>query len=459
VHALEVCQYCGEFDRVDRYLHLLRNERLKSQDAHELVDSLEELLYLLLFFDVEPDLIHRLATTYDAAARKVYGDPLRGAAIRRPGKVRIGYLSADLRNHVMGKMLWQAVRHHDRERFEIAFYSLSPEHDEWTRQFEGAADRFDIVAGLTDRQAAARIAADDLDILIDVSTHTKGARPGILALKPARVQITHVASAGTLGLSAVDFKLTDRYADVDENQAYQLETLLPMDGCVYPYRHIEVVQRERFRRETFGIAPDAIVIAAFVTGLKLSRRCLSLWRQVLERLPKARLAFSPINPAYAPLYERLVAAAGIDVGRILFLPQAPTDAENQARYALIDFVLDPMPYGGVNGTLEALDMEVPVVTLVGKRHAERTSFSILSNLGVAQTIAHSGSEYVAMAVRLANDRPFMEDVRTAIRAGLERSPLTNMPAHARNLEAAYVEALRRKAPDALVSATGAMASP
>jgi protein O-GlcNAc transferase len=176
-------------------------------------------------------------------------------------------------------------------------------------------------------------------------------------------------------------------------------------------------------------------------------------------LPKARLAFSPINPAYAPLYERLVAAAGIDVGRILFLPQAPTDAENQARYALIDFVLDPMPYGGVNGTLEALDMEVPVVTLVGKRHAERTSFSILSNLGVAQTIAHSGSEYVAVAVRLANDRPFMEDVRTAIRAGLERSPLTNMRAHARNLEDAYVEALRRKAPDTLVSATGAVASP
>ena len=83
-----------------------------------------------------------------------------------------------------------------------------------------------------------RIAADDLDLLVDLSTHTKGAKPGILAFKPARVQMTHVASAGTVGLSAIDFKLTDHYADVAENQADQIETLLPMDGCVYPFRRV-----------------------------------------------------------------------------------------------------------------------------------------------------------------------------------------------------------------------------
>ena len=85
----------------------------------------------------------------------------------------------------------------------------------------------------------------------------------------------------------------------------------------------------------------------------------------------------------------------------MFLPQGRDDAENQARYELIDFVLDPMPYGGVNGTLEALDMGVPVVTLVGRRHGERTSFSILANLGVTQTVAQGGREYVDLAVRLA----------------------------------------------------------
>src|SRR5437016_12653186 len=91
---------------------------------------------------------------------------------------------------------------------------------------------------MNERDAALRIQADDLDLLIDLSTHTRGAKPGILARKPARVQITHVASAGTLGLAAIDFKLTDGFADVPDNQAFQIETLLPMQGCVYPYRHI-----------------------------------------------------------------------------------------------------------------------------------------------------------------------------------------------------------------------------
>ncbi|HEY2818139.1 MAG TPA: tetratricopeptide repeat protein [Casimicrobiaceae bacterium] len=452
VAALEACQYSGDFDGVERYLEGLRKERFKSRDMRELVDSLEQLLYLLLYFDVEPELIQRFSETYDHAARSIYGDPLLRRATRRPGKIRIGYLSADLRNHVMGKMMWQAVRHHDRDRFDIAFYSTSMERDEWTQRFESMGDRFETVAQIGEREAAERIAADDLDLLVDLSTHTKGTRPGILALKPARVQITHVASAGTLGLSCIDFKLTDRFADVDENQRYQSETLLPMAGCVYPYRPVEPGSEMPLQRERFGIPRDAVVIGAFVSGLKLSRRCLALWRQVIERVPRARIAFSPVYAALAPLYVRLMTAAGIDVTRIVFVPQAPTDAENQLRYTLVDFVLDPMPYGGVNGTLEALGMGIPVVTLVGKRHAERTSYSILANLGVMQTVAHSGSEYVAIAARLADDRAFMAEVREAIRAGLAHSALTNMEAHTRNLEAAYVEALRQRASDVVASA-------
>src|SRR5690349_20812451 len=116
---------------------------------------------------------------------------------------------ADFSPHVMGKTIWQPIRLHDVDRFDVVLYSMSAEHDEWTARFEGLGNRFEVLAALTDRQAADRIAADDLDLLIDLSTHTKGARPGILALKPSRVQITHIASAGTVGLSTIDFKLTD----------------------------------------------------------------------------------------------------------------------------------------------------------------------------------------------------------------------------------------------------------
>ncbi len=441
VYALEACQHEADFAGIERYLDGLRRDEFHARDEDDLADCLESLLYLLLFFDVEPSLMLRLSQAYDALAPKIYGRRLAPPGERKPGRLRIGYLSGDLRNHVMGKMMWQAIAHHDRAQFELFFYSTTAERDEWTQRFESVGSRLDVVASLDDADAAARISADDLDLLVDLSTHTKGSRPGVLALKPARMQMTHVASAGTVGLSQVDWKLTDRRCDLPESQEFMIERLIAMEGCVYPYRHVAAAQAHPFHRAQLGIALDATVIGAFVNPLKLSRRCLRLWRDALERIPNALLAFSPANPAMRASYVRLANAAGIDENRLLFVPQGRNDEENQARYAIVDMVLDTMPFGGVNGTIEALDMNVPVVTLVGKRHGERTTYSILESLGVGATIAHTGREYVDIAERLAKDAAFRDAVKRDIAAGIARSPLTDMPAHTRNLEAAYRSAI------------------
>jgi len=444
VQALEVSQLNGDHGRLDRYLDGLRHEKFPASDELELVDALEELLFLLLNFDVEPEMLHRFASTYDAAAAHVYGTPRPRQDPRRPGKLRLGYLSGDLRDHVMGKQMWQAIAYHDRERFELYFYSTTTARDAWTEKYEGIADGFQVVANLGDAEAALLIDRDDLDLLVDLSTHTKGARPGILANKPARVQLTHIASCGEVGLSAIDFKLTDHFADLPDNQAFLIETLLPMEGCVYPWRLVSPSPESPFSRSALGIAQDTFVIGAFVSPLKLSRRCLALWRDVLERVPRAKLAFSPNAAAQRPLYARIAAAAGIAANRLLFLPQGRDEHENQSRYALVDLVLDTLPYGGVNGTMEALAMGVPVVTLVGKRHGERSTYSILANLGVPATVAQGGREYADIAVRLATDREFMAEVRGAIRANIGHSALTDMAAHTRHLEAAYLRAISER---------------
>lgn len=451
VQALEACPLRGDFAALDRYLEGLRAQVFKAADETELVDCLEQLQYLLLFFDVEPGMLRQCALTYDASAPHVYGEPLPRPATRRPGPLRIGYLSGDLRNHVMGKMMWQALEHHDRTRFALYFYSTSPVRDEWTERFAGIARAYVQLESGSEHEAALRIAEDDLDLLVDLSGHTRGAKPGILALKPARVQVTHIAMAGAVGLSTIDFKLTDAYADLPGHADFQLEAPLVMQGCVYPYRHVAPAMQHPFQRGALGIAPDLVLIGAFVSPLKLSRRCLRLWKEVLDALPQARLAISPTHPGFRGVYARIAQAAGIDATRLLVLPQGRNDAENQARYHLIDFVLDPMPFGGVNGVLEPLDMGVPVVTLLGRRHGERTAYSILSNLGVTATVANTGSEYVAIARRLATEAAFAAEVRASISAGLRASPLVDMRAHARNLEAVWIEALARKAPGVLAA--------
>ncbi|HEY7943057.1 MAG TPA: tetratricopeptide repeat protein [Casimicrobiaceae bacterium] len=449
VQALEACQYQADFAAVDRYLDGLRRDAFKPAGETELADCLETLLFLILYFDIEPADVLRLYRTYAAVAPRVYGPPVAPAPSRRPGRIRVGYLSGDLRDHVMGKMMWEAVRRHDRGRFELFFYSLSSVSDQWTARYRGLGDRFASIAEATEREAAARIAEDNLDLLVDLATNTRGAKPGILALKPARVQITHVASAGVVGLRTIDFKLTDAFADLPGNQASQLETLLPIAGCVYPYRHIAPAVVHPYRRDRLGIAAGAVVIAAFVNPMKLSRRCLALWREVLDRIPRALLAISPLSSGAGDAQRRLFAAAGIAQERTIVLPAGRSEAENQARYHVIDFALDPLPYGGVNGTLEALDMGVPVVTLCGSRHGERSTYSILANLGVLETVAHSASDYVAIAARLASDRTFMAQVKAAIRAGLAGSPLTDMDAYTRHLERAYLAALEQRYPAAL----------
>jgi predicted O-linked N-acetylglucosamine transferase (SPINDLY family) len=449
VQALEACQYQADFAALDRYLDRLRRGEFNASSDTELVDCLETLLFLILYFDFEPADLLELYRKYAAVAPRVYGPPVELAPRRHAGRIRIGYLSGDLRDHVMGKMIWEEVRRHDRGRFELYFYSLSAVSDAWTARYRGLGDHFITLADATEREAAERIAADEIDLLVDLATNTRGAKPGILALRPAHVQITHVASAGVVGLRTIDFKLTDAFADLPDNQAAQIETLLPIEGCVYPYRRIVPAAVHPYRRDWLGIDVDAVVIAAFVNPMKLTRRCLALWRDVLERIPRAVLAISPLSSGAGDAQQRLFAAAGIGRQRTIVLPAGRDEAENQARYAVVDLVLDPLPYGGVNGTLEALDMGVPVVTLRGQRHGERSAYSILANLGVLDTVAHDPNEYVSIAARLADDRAFGAQVKAAIRAGLARSPLTDMDAHTRNVERAYVTALERRYPPAL----------
>ncbi|HEV8502734.1 MAG TPA: tetratricopeptide repeat protein [Casimicrobiaceae bacterium] len=442
-NALEYYQYMGDFARVQTYVERLSRDEFKPANELDLVDSLEQLLYLMLFFDIDPGVQASLYSTYDKAVNRVYGQPWPPRPARAPGVLRVGYLSADMRDHVMGKMMLPVLREHDRGQFSIFLYSTSESEDEVTAQFRQLGDPFVTLHGLADDAAASRIAEDDLDILVDLSTHTRGARPGIVARKAARVQITHVASAGLLGMSAVDFKITDHFADLPESDDLLIESLLPMDGCAYPVRRMQAAQDHAFHRQALGIPADAVVIGAFVTPLKLSRRTMALWKEILDRVPLARIAFSPSAPWLGDSYPRILAAAGIDPGRALILPQGRNEAEGLARYAIVDFVLDPAPFGNVNGTIEPLNLGIPVVTLCGRSHGARTGFSILSNLGVTSTIATSGREYVAIAVRLADDMDFRGQVRREIEHRLADSPLFDMRDYARRLEAVYREAMRR----------------
>jgi predicted O-linked N-acetylglucosamine transferase (SPINDLY family) len=412
-----------------------------------------ELLALLQYVDVPHERLFAVYRTYDRLQQARQRDvaPLAGPRRDADLPVRIGYLSADFRVHVMGKLLLPVVAAHDHQRFAVRAYALAPpeNYDAVTAQWKSAVDEFVNLAALDDRTAAEAIAADDLDLLVDLMGHSSYARPGILRHKPARVIATHLGYHGAVGLSQVDYKITDRYADTLANSRWQLEAPLPLDVCVLPLRRVAAAADAGITRAALRIPEGATVFGAFVGAQKLSPRCIGAWRRILEAVPGAVLAFSPLRDEDRTVIERRVTGLGLAAERLVWIPyRRGDDAFNRARYAVVDVALDTMPYTGGDTTAAALDAGVPVVTRVGARHAERMAYSILMHLGLTQMIAQTDDGYVALAVRLAQDRAFSDETRAAVTRAMADPAATDPVRYARALEDAYVRALSAKSPAA-----------
>jgi len=215
-YGLEASMALGEPAAHAAWLEGIVSGAYASDDTADAVHLWEALLFLLLHVDIDRGALRDCYDRYNAAAVRFYGEPARANAGRRPGPLRIGYLSGDFRDHVMGRMIYELVGHHDRERVEPILYSLTATADAWTERFQSLGLRFVDVSRIPYRAAAARIAADDVDVLVDCCGHTRGAQQGILALKPARAVVTHVATPGPVGLAAIDAKLTDPLAESDD---------------------------------------------------------------------------------------------------------------------------------------------------------------------------------------------------------------------------------------------------
>jgi predicted O-linked N-acetylglucosamine transferase (SPINDLY family) len=397
------------------------------------------------YFDVARDALLRVYQAHDRVRQAERGSLADFAAPRAVagGPVRIGYLSPDFRSHVMGRLMLEVVRRHDPGRFAVHAYSLAVREieDDVTAQFRQCCAGFTRLDDGDDVRAARAIAADGLDILIDLTGHSGASRPAILSYKPAPVIITHLGNHGAIGMRQVDFKMTDRHADLPDAAAYQIEAPLALDGCVLPFRRVAPAPEAPVTRDDLGIARDATVFGVFVSLLKLSPRCLALWRRILDAVPDSVLAFSPRSQAQHALYRRRLESFRIAAERVAFIPWAIDDAVDRARYRLVDVVLDTLPYTGGDTTAAALDMGVPVVTRVGERQAERMGYSILTHLGVTATIAHSDDDYVAIACRLAQDRAWRNTIAGEIVEALPRSGLADVDRYTRSLESAYERAL------------------
>lgn len=356
---------------------------------------------------------------------------------RDSARLRIGYVSADFRNHSVAFFIGPVLQHHDRRRFEIFCYDNWARPDETSARLRGLVDHWRPVHALDDDALEHQIRDDRIDLLVDLSGHTQGHRLPVFARKPAPVQATWIGYPQTTGLPTIDYRITDRYLDPPgETEAYGSEQLWHLPGCAVCFLPPEDAPPPRAL--PCG-APGAVTFGSINHYFKVTDDVVAAWARILSEVPAARLRIVVDHgerPAVALAVRARFAAHSVLPERIDV--RGRTDlAGFFGQLAEIDIALDPFPYNGGTTTYQCLWAGVPVVTLAGNSAIARCGVMILSAVGLPDLAATDTDEYVAIAARLASDPGRVADLRTGLRDRYRASPLYAAERFTRGLEEAY----------------------
>lgn len=366
-------------------------------------------------------------------------------------RMRIGYVSADLRNHVVSKFFRSLVHYCNHDQFEIFLYSNLPvdKEDEISAEYRKEADHFVSILDMDDVQASKRIHDDGIHILIDLGGYTTSGRYELMLYRSAPVQIAYLGYPFSYGMEEIDYVISDPWLDGPENANYFIEKPLKL-----PESFITIAQLpERNAAYNPPLARNGYVTFGTMNNTyKLSSSIISTWSKILQRIPQSRIYLNHPNFKYDWARENVISTfsrCGIAPERVVIVFEKHPTGSHILYYNEIDIALDTIPQTGGTTTVEALWMGVPVITLVGEVHSERLSYSIIKNAGIDldDCIAWSEQEYIKLAVNLARNIERVKFLRREIPEAI-RSGIMGQPARfTAQLESAYLEAWNTKFPE------------
>jgi predicted O-linked N-acetylglucosamine transferase (SPINDLY family) len=401
------------------------------------VEAHSGLLYALHF---APDHDARSLCDEHRQWGRTFAEPLAGLIPHHTNerssdrRLRIGYVSPNLRDHVVGRNMMPLLREHDHRQFEIFCYSDVTRPDDLTQRLREKVDVWRDVVGRTDDQLAELVREDRIDVLVDLTLHMAFSRLLVFARKPAPVQVTFAGYPGTTGLAAIDYHLTDPYLDppgCDETCYVEESVRLPDTfWCYDPPNDGPAVAA--LPAQTNGF----VTFGCLNHFAKVNAEVLALWAQVLRAVEGSRLLMLASEGANRRDTLERLDQEGVSPRRVAFVAHQPRQKYLET-YKDIDLVLDTFPYNGHTTSLDALWMGVPLVTLVGRTVVGRAGLSQLTNLGLSEMAAATPEKFAAIAVKLAGDLQRLGDLRATLRERMQNSPLMDAPRFARGVEAAY----------------------
>ena len=351
-------------------------------------------------------------------------------------RIRLGYVSGDFRENTVAWFIEPVFANHDHASYEVFGYSNCGVADVVTARLRNHVDHWRNIAPMSDAEAVSLVQSDAIDILIDLSGHTRDNRLPMFAYKPAPLQVSWLGYFNTTGLSTIDYLISDPVLSPPDSMQPFSETVVRLPHtrlCYQPPAYAPDVAPLPARAKTF------ITFGTFNKLAKLNDLVLSLWANVLRGVPGSRLLLKArafADEAVQQAYRERFGKLGIAAERLLLRPYS-AHADMLAEYADIDIALDPSPFSGGLTTCEALWQGVPVLTLRGESLVARQSASFLTALGLDDWIADSQRDYVARATRRAGDLESLASLRATLRERMRSSPMCDATAFTRDLERVY----------------------
>ncbi len=351
-------------------------------------------------------------------------------------KLRIGYVSPDFRGHAVAFFL-APIYYADKENFELFSYSKTEKEDLITEDIKKYFDHWRDIKYMRDDAIADLIEKDKIDILVDLAGHTGHNSLLVFALKPAPVQVSWLGYPATTGMKAMDYRITDKYAEppgMTEHLNVEKLWRLPDIFCAYRAHPNSpaVIDHPPFEDNGY------ITFGCFNNFTKITDIVLQTWAKIMDRVPNSRLLMEIVGISNPKIKEEIITRFiknGLPIDRVTLEPRLITN--QYILYNRIDIALDPFPCNGGTTSMDTLWMGVPFVTLAGKHFVSRMGVTILSNAGLSDLIAENIDDYVSFAVELAKDQDKLRKLREGLRERFAASPVMDQKKFARNMENAF----------------------
>jgi predicted O-linked N-acetylglucosamine transferase (SPINDLY family) len=359
-------------------------------------------------------------------------------------RIRLAYLSADFRAHVMAYQLVELFELHDRQRFELIGISFAGDDGSGIRaRLIKSFDRFIDASAKSDREVAGLMRDLEVDIAVDLMGHTLGARIGLFAHRPAAIQVSYLGYAGTTGADFIDYIIGDPVALPADQQPFFTERIVQLPECFFVTDSKRAISSPTPSRRETGLPDRGFVFACFNNPAKLAPATFDLWMRLLKQVDGSVLWLSSGNVTVQDNLRREAQARGVDQNRLVFAQRVPDMADHLARLALADLFLDTLPYNAHATAVDALWAGVPVLTCPGRTFAARVAASLVTAVGLPELVTASVEEYEGLALRLAGDAQLLGGFRRRLGQARGTCALFDTGRFCRHLEAAYATMVER----------------